>query len=228
MRDRRRYARAKQTFELGIWGYPMKLIKGVELTTRLGYRNEWGFMKQDNQNLRKKLRVDGILAEDCFVPEISPKNRLLHLHGFYRLVVPMQAVQLHEILSELWDNIHGAPVVWVQDIYSAKGLMIYNVKHALKNYIQPESMRMLKSKGWLPVGWKEVLKVLVRWALEHGAKWTYDKDYLDDFQGEYVAFAWDILKEYVFRWCNDEIITLEFRDVTVEIRGDYIKETQRS
>jgi len=140
----------------------------------------------------------------------------------------MPAVELHGILSDYWGKIHGAPVVWVQDIYSAEGLLKYNVKHALKNYATLEfgNMRILKSKGWLPIGWREVTKVLVNWALEHGAKWDYDNEFLDEYQGEYVAFAWDVMKEYIYQWCNDELITLEFRDVLVEIQGNYIKETQ--
>ncbi len=234
-REKRRYAKAKQAFELGLWGQKLELIKGVEFTTALNYRdkngngnNDWGSMKQDNQNLRKRLRKEGILAEDCFCGEISKKSHLLHLHGFYRLLEPMRAGELHSILSPYWAKVHGAPVVWVQDIYSVKGLMMYNVKHALKNYESLEfgSMRLLKSKGWLPLGWKATLRMLVRWALEHGAKWSYDDEFLEDFEGDYVAFAWDVVKDYLFRWCNGEMITLEFREHVVEVWGDDIKETR--
>lgn len=234
--EKRRYAKAKQAFELGLWGQRLDLVKGVEFTTAMNYRdkngnghNDWGSMRQDNKNLRKKLRVEGLLAEDCFCGEISRKNHLIHLHGFYRLKKPMAAVRLHSMLSPYWAGIHGAPVVWVQDIYSVEGLMKYNVKHALKNYRSLEfgNMRLLKSKGWLPLGWKAVTKVLVKWALEHGAKWEYDNELLEDFQGDYVAFAWDVMKEYLYRWCSNELITLDCRDCVVEVWGDEIKETKK-
>jgi hypothetical protein len=227
-KEKRRYAKANQVFELGLWGHPLDLIKGVELTTRMGSRNTWFNMKQDNRDLRKRLRKQlKIVAEDCFCAEISPKNHLLHLHGFYRLVEPMSAVKLHSILSPFWSEIHDAPVVWVQDIYSAGGLLKYNVKHALKNYATLEfgDMRMLKSKGWLPKGWKEVTKILVKWALEHGAKWGFDSEGLEDFQGDYVAYAWDVMKEYIYRWCNDELVVLDFQDSVVEIWGEDIRES---
>ena len=230
-KEKRRYAKAKQAFELGIWGHDLNLVKGVELTTKGDYRNNWEDMKQDNRNLRKKLRVEGIISEDCFCAEVSPKSRLLHLHGFYRLTEPMRSVQLHSILSDYWERIHGARVVWVQDIYSYQGLAKYNVKHALKNYFSFEfgNMRLLKSKGWLPLGWKQTQKVLVKWALEHGARWTPEDDFEDyGCASEYVPYAWEIMKNYLWRWCNDEALILDFYDCDVAIHGDKINEFRRN
>lgn len=230
-KEKRRYAKAKQTFELGIWGQDLNFVKGVELTTRGDYRNNWEDMKQDNCNLRKKMRREGILSEDCFCAEVSPKSRLLHLHGFYRLTQSMRSAQLHSLLSDYWERIHGAPVVWVQDIYSWEGISKYNVKHALKNYSSLEfgNMRLLKSRGWLPLGWKQTQWVLVRWALEHGAQWTPE----DDFDGygcasEYVPYAWQIMREYFWRWCNDEALILDFYDCDVIIHGNIITELRRN
>lgn len=223
---RRRYANAKVRFELGIWGRPLNLLKGVELTTRGNYRNNWADMVQDNRDLRKRMRKEGILAEDCFCAEWSPKNHLLHLHGFYRLVEPMPASELHGYLSDYWERIHGAPVVWVQDIYSADGLMKYNLKHALKNYVNYEFCHMgtLKSKGWLPLGWKRTRNLLVSWALAHGAKWSIDDMLGLDYNrfDEWVAFAWDVMREYMYRWCNNEVITLDFKEGQVMVAGDRV------
>ena len=41
IRERRRWAKAKSTFELGLWGYDLEYIKGVELTTWADFRNNW-------------------------------------------------------------------------------------------------------------------------------------------------------------------------------------------
>jgi len=240
MNEKRRYAKAKRCFELGIWGRDLALIKGVELTTRLGHRNNWLELKQDNKDLRKKLRKEGWFEADCFCAEVSAKNHLLHLHGFYRLNYYMEAAEVHRLLSDYWDAIHGAPVVWVQDIYSFKGLMMYNVKHALKNYVNLEFgyLRMLKSKGWLPLGWKPMLKVLVKWALEHRAKFNAEEvenyleeaDYEDgvEFLDSYVPMAWEVMNDYIWRWCHDEIIMLDFKGYGVTIEGDKIREFERS
>lgn len=231
LKDRRRYARAITAFNLGVWGHDLNLIKGVELTTHGEHHNTWADMKQDNQNLRKKLRTEGIISEDCFAGEISPKSHLLHLHGFYRLMKPLSSAELHSLLKEYWGRIHGAPVVWVQDIYSYEGLAKYNVKHALKNYhtLRHSKMRLLKSKGWLPLGWKQAQRMMVLWALEHGAKWTP----ADDFtyygcEGEYVPFAWEIMRDYLWRWCNSEALILDFYDCDVAIHGDKINEFRRN
>lgn len=228
LRDRRRYARGKRCFELGVWGRDFGLLKGVELTTKLGCRNEWQYMRQDINNLRIKIRKEDWFDADCFCAEWSPKNRLIHLHGFHRLLRPMVSGKLHSILSEYWDLVHGAKVVWVQDIYSFEGLMAYNVKHALKNYNAEEFkyIRMLKTKNWLPVNWREVLKVMVRWALEHRAKWGIeDIDNLDDdvfgrsVLDSYVYQAWDVMNDYIRRWCSDENIILDFVTGDVRIYG---------
>jgi len=151
----------------------------------------------------------------------------------------MEVAAVHRILSDYWGAIHGAPVVWVQDIYSFEGLMLYNVKHALKNYVNLEFgyLRMLKSKGWLPVGWKQVVKLLVKWALEHRAKFNAEDvenylewaDYEDGqrFLDSYVPMAWEVMNDYLWRWCNDEIIILEFKDWVVVVEGDKISEFER-
>lgn len=230
VKEKKCYAKAKRTFELGLWGHPLNLIKGVELTTKGDCKNNWKDMKQDNENLRKKLRREGIISEDCFCAEVSPKHRLLHLHGFYRLREPMSAVQLHSKLSKYWEAIHGARVVWVQDIYSAEGLMKYNVKHALKNYSNMEfgNMRLLKSKGWLPLGWKAVLRVLVKWALAHGAQWDFETDNMENYHlQDYIPYGWEVMRELLWRWCNDETVTLSFETGLVVIADGQINEYER-
>ena len=226
--ERRHYAKAKRTFELGLWGHPLHLIKGVELTTRSGNRNTRAELIRDNRNLRLKMRREGWLAEDCFAMEVSPKHGLLHLHGFYRVTERIPAAKLHGMLSKYWSAIHGAPVVWVQDIYSAEGLMKYNLKHALKNYVNYgfKHWRILKSKKWLPVGARKVERLLVAWALEHGGLWGSDDD-LDVFQGEYIAYAFEQADDYLWRWCNDEMITLWFDAGMVVIDGHNIFDERR-
>jgi len=232
LKERRRYAKASRAFELGLWGHSLELIKGVELTTRGDYRNNWANVVQDNRDLRKAMRKEGILSEDCFAAEISPKHHLLHLHGFYRLFEPKQSAELHKILSDKWGRLHGAPVVWVQDIYSVEGLIKYNLKHALKNYSTLEfgNMRLLKSHGWLPENWKKVQGVLVKWALEHGSQWSMEDDPYGLFEvggREYVPFAWEVMTDYLRKWCCGEIIRLEFQDVVVMIWGGDIDEYQK-
>lgn len=157
---RRKYAKAKQAFELGIWcSEDIDLVKGFTVTTAMNTftkkgrsRNTWSQLVQDWRNMRKALRKAGILAEDCSCVEISPVNHLLHMHGFFRLQAPYYAADLHKMVSEHWEKIHGAKVVWIKDLWDVDGAVKYDVKHAVKNYLAEgyNSMRLIKSKGWWP------------------------------------------------------------------------------
>lgn len=238
----RKYAQCKRKFELGIWGHDLNLIKGVYLTTwskavqsQGKYagrsKNEWRFMKQDLRELRRRLKKEGYLHESCFTPELTPINALLHLHGFMRFLERVSSAELHSVLSRLWGQIHDSPVVWVKDLYSVNGVMAYDLKDAVKNYASAEVFggRVLCSKGWLPTGWRKVIKVMVRWYLENRypdwVQTAHDIDvYVDKTGYEKVWMAKEILNDYIWRWCNGEDIRLEFSGGETIISGNLIFE----
>jgi hypothetical protein len=243
----KKYAQCKRTFELGIWGHDLNIIKGVYLTTwseakqsqgkfKGTSKNDWRFLVEDLRELRRRLNKLGIKHESCFVPEKSPGRGLLHLHGFIRLERPMSSAELHRIISEIWGKIHDSPVVWVKDLYSLDGAMKYVLKDAVKNYLSAEIFggKRLMSRGWLPAGSKQVQKVLVRWYLEHKYPlWVQDEEDIYDFEKnrnadsqdwDYVYMAKEIMNDLLRRWCNGEAIRLEFRGGCTYIQGTNIYE----
>lgn len=238
---RRKYAKAKRRFELGIWGHDLKKVFGVHLTTwseakyergkNIGRsKNTWAAVKYDNRQLRMKLRKTGISYEDCYCAELSPGKGLVHLHGLIRVEKSIKAYQLHEIISKAWGEIHDSPVVWVNEVYNMKGVMAYDLKHALKNYINDGfGLHMLSSKGWLPAGWREVTKILFRWYDENKyPDWVKDAEGIDYFienNGyEKVWMAREIMDNYLWRWCNGETVKLEFDGGITIIQGNSIYE----
>lgn len=206
------------------------------MTTKEGERNTWKQLKLDVRLLRCYLKKAGLDFEDCLVCEETPGKGLLHLHGFFRVEGGIDSKLLHEVLSIYWEAIHHAPVVWVEDIFWVKGMIDYDVKHALKNYLGYNgesyeadglvSRRILRSKGWLPLGWKEALKVFVKWALTKRDWWD------DESEGdvisllEYVPFKWEVMKEMVWRWCNGEEVLVDFSERYYLVHGNKIIEME--
>ena len=243
--ERRRYAKAKSIFEVGVWAVEsMDLILGVDLTTKADYRNSWELLRRDNRRLRYELPgACGIEYEDCFCSELTPEGHeymrragtvgmtvgnLFHLHGFMKLEKPIGAVDMHSILSPLWEKIHGSKVVWVQDLYNIEGIMAYNVKHAVKHYadLGSANRRLLKSDGWLPPGYRSVDKVLNKWALAHLYDWENVEDFAPGTEGmehdEYIPYVWDIKREYLRKWCFGERVLLQFNHGYCLIEGTRI------
>jgi hypothetical protein len=236
---KRKYAKAKRQFELGLWGQNFDCIKAVTLTTwdksimlrgdsRGESRNSWKHIVLDNRHLRERLHKLGLVYEDSFCCEISPKSHLLHLHGFMRFDQPIDGGYLHEILSENWGDIHGSPVVWVKDIFDTKKAIDYDVKHALKNYVSEgfHSMRILRSKSWLPPGWKKAQKAIVRWALSKRDWDIADEETVvpEAFEREYVPDKWGVANDFLRKWCEGEAIELDLDDRRIYIcKNEYFE-----
>lgn len=241
---RKRWAKAKRNFEVGLWGVDVSRCVGVTFTTRRDAvsrtgisRNTWRCIREDNRMLRLVLRKWGLEFEDCLVGEVSPGG-LLHLHGFYRFSESSCELVLngwlHEMISTAWGVIHDSPVVWVEEIYWAKGMMNYDVKHALKNYMGENgevyeglgltSRRILKSRGWLPKGVRAAEREIVRWAMSVRDWCDDEEDELEDKRilPPYVPFKWQIANDLLWRWCNGETVDFDIGDILVVINGDKI------
>lgn len=238
LRVRRRYAKAKVVFEVGVWSAKsIDLLLSIMIGSMAEVRNSYPELRQDNENMRKELKKMGLDYADCFCGELSPQSHefrkrdgsigvtvgnLWHLHGFFRLKEFMRLADLHSVLSPLWGKIHGSEVVNVKIETDFKKAIKYSVKDAVKGYCGAESQgrRLLMSRDWLPAGYRAVDKVLTQWALYHGAKWNFDDD-LDSFAnvGEYVAYAWEQKRDYMRRWCQGESIVLDFSGYRVKLDG---------
>jgi hypothetical protein len=241
LRVKRRYAKAKAVFEVGVWSSrSIDLLLSVMIGSMRDVRNSYPELRQDNENMRKELKKMGLDYADCLCGELSPeshefrkrdgslgitKGRLWHLHGFFRFREFIKAADVHSFLSPLWGKIHGSEVVNVKIETNFEKAIKYSVKDAVKHYSSGDNAnkRLLMSRNWLPEGYREVNKVLTEWALYHGAKWNFDDD-LDSFVNneQYVAFAWEQKRDYVRRWCQGETILLDFRDYQVKIDGSRI------
>ena len=191
-KNKRRWARAMNRACSGVWGVDKNHLKTFELTTRQGDDQTWARMTKDFKNWVRAMRDRGYKFEYIASPEYSPKNHLLHLHGVMRTeqIIP------HKVMSEQWDRIHGAPIVYIKKVRSEKGAIRYCVKHMLKEY--PEAVgfkgRLLVSGGWPPKNAGLVRKVLVRWALERVD--VYGKHY------------WAVMNDMYKRWCMGEQLLL--------------------
>jgi hypothetical protein len=98
LRLRRRYAKAKVVFEVGVWAAKsIDLLFSVMMGSMAGVRNSYKELRQDNRDLRKALAKMGLEYADCFCGELSPESHqfrkrdgtlgmtvgsLWHLHGF--------------------------------------------------------------------------------------------------------------------------------------------------
>ena len=240
LRVRRRYAKAKATFEAGVWcAKEVELLFSVMIGSMAGVRNSYLELRQDNEDLRKQLRKMGLEYADCGCGELSPEShefrkrdgtigvtvgKLWHLHGLWRFEERIKAGDLHSVLSPLWGKMHGSEVVNVKVETDFEKAIKYSVKDAVKHYCSDDHImkRLLVSGDWLPAGYREVVKELTHWALFHGGNWRFDDD-LDSFQGgQYIACAWEIMRDYVRRWCAGESLSLEYDDYHVCIEGDRI------
>lgn len=241
VRFKRIYARARRQFEMGLWGQNSDCIKCVTLTTWSGSeisqrvnkgdsRNTWKQIVSDNRELRRVMKKDGMPYEDSFCAEISPKSGLVHLHGFMRFEDEYSYEDVHERLSFHWGKIHQSPVVWVKDMWDWKGAIAYDVKHSLKNYVGERFLfngsppRILRSKRWLPKGWRDAQREIARWASEKVDFLPNEKEIVSDdyYKHEYVWHKWDVANDMLKRWCEGEDIYLDREACWVLLSGDQI------
>jgi len=243
LRVRRRYAKAKTVFEVGVWSAKkIDLLLGIMIGSMADVKNSYEELVRDNRNLRIELRRMGLQYDDCFCGELSPDSHefvkrdgtvgvtagnLWHVHGFFRFGEFIKASDLHSVLSPLWGKIHGSEVVDVKVLTNVEKVIKYSVKDAVKNYVSDDNRlkRLLVSDGWLPVGYREVDKVLVRWALLHRYDWDEESSMPNEGNSprlEYIPIVWEVKREYIRRWCCGETVSLDFGDYKVIIIGDKI------
>jgi hypothetical protein len=267
--EKKKWARLKLSAELGLW-----LVKDVDclfvvtLTTwskavvvrdkggRKGIsRNSWKQMSLDLRKFRYNMKKLGYVYEDWFVCEVSPRSKLLHLHGFMRFEIRQNEKEIGRVVSEQWEKVHFSPEVDVRSAWNLRGALNYDVKHTMKSFIgectgenrelfisssnvQGErkfhvGKGVTHSKGWLPRGWKEVLRQLRLWALSVTDVWVDEEGWGDDgnwyperSDKEYVAYKWAVMNSEYRRWCQGEDIELKYDNKYVVISGDCIYECE--
>jgi len=238
---RRRYAKAKSVFEVGIWSAKsLDNIFGLMIGSMDGVRNSYDELRLDNRRLRFELKGLGLKYSDCLCGELSPESHeftkrdgstgitagsLWHAHGFVKLDERIEARDLHSVLSPLWGKIHGSQVVDVKIIYDEVKAIKYSVKDAVKKYLSDDhyNKRLFQSRGWLPEGYRKVDKLLTKWALLHRFDW--DTEESEPAQGyeprlDYIPFVWEVKRDFLKRWCRGESVSLDLGDYKVYILGE--------
>ena len=240
---RRRYAKAKSVFEVGIWSAKsLDCLFGVMLGSMSEVRNEYNLLRLDNRRLRFELKALGLVYADCLCGELSPESHefikrdgsmgittgsLWHDHGFMKFDEPIEARDLHSVLSPLWGKIHGSEVVDVKIIYDEDKAIKYAVKDAVKKYLSNDhyNKRLFQSRGWLPEGYRKVDKIMTKWALLHRFDWATEESEPD--QGyeprlDFIPFVWEVKRDFLKRWCRGESVSLDLGDYKVYIIGESI------
>jgi len=240
---RRRYAKAKSVFEVGIWSAKsLDCLFGIMIGSMSGVRNSYEELRLDNRRLRFELRGLGLVYDDCLCGELSPESHeftkrdgstgitagsLWHCHGFMKLDERMEARDIHSVLSPLWGKIHGSQVVDVKIIDDEEKAIKYAVKDAVKKYLSDDhrNKRLFQSKKWLPEGYRKVDKMLTKWALLHRFDWDSEPSMPDEGyvpRLDFVPMVWEVKRDYLKRWCRGESISLDLGDYKVYIVGESI------
>ena len=240
---RRKYAKAKSVFEVGIWSVKsLNCLFGVMIGSMSEVRNSYDELRLDNRRLRFELKGLGLVYGDCLCPELSPVSHeftkrdgsrgitvgsLWHCHGFMKFDDRIEARDLHSVLSPLWGKIHGSQVVDIKIIYDEEKAIKYAVKDAVKSYLSDDQLnkRLFKSKKWLPEGYREVDKMLTKWALLHRFDWNVEDSMPDEGyvpRLDFVPMVWEVKRDFLRRWCRGESISLDLGDYKVYIVGESI------
>lgn len=240
---RRRYAKAKSVFEVGIWSAKsLDCLFGVMLGSMSEVRNSYDELRLDNRRLRFELKGLGLVYADCLCGELNPESHeftkrdgsagitagsLWHAHGFVKLDERMEARDLHSVLSPLWGKIHGSQVVDVKIIYDGDKAIKYAVKDAVKKYLSDDHLnkRLFQSRKWLPEGYRKVDKVMTKWALLHRFDWEAEDSEPDQGYSprlEFVPMVWEVKRDFLKRWCRGESVSLDLGDYKVYIIGESI------
>lgn len=170
-RLKRKYAIAMRRVSLGWWGFTPNCFRSVTLTTRLGDDNTPKKFHKDLRKLVRQYRNKGYELEYCGALELSPKNKLLHWHGLFRL---KWGFFLHEDIGRAraqlgsdWNKVHGAFAVKIGYIWNENTYAKYVAKHMLKQYLDEDdfevNQKMLVSGGWMRKGWKRARDTIINW-----------------------------------------------------------------
>jgi hypothetical protein len=158
-RGRRMYHRVMSGLEKG------GQLRLLTLTTASSNDNE--LFQRHFRMLRMRLLRRGLLLDYIRCREIT-KSGLRHEHILFRGTYIEQAY-----LSYLWKKIHGAPVVWIQQVRGKGRLASYLAKYASKG----NEARTAYSWGWVWRGfahsWALVKRVGWRWGYTFTEVLTY-------------------------------------------------------
>lgn len=179
-KEKRKYAKAMRRVEFGIWGRKISLFRTITLTTREGDDNSAKRFGKDVRTLIRWFRKLGYEVEYCGVYEFTPRKHLLHWHGLLRIKGGYFPITRRE-LGDKWNEIHHAFVVEMKKVNNKKWLSKYINKHMVKDYLNAEGEirnKFMVSKGWMPVGWQELITDFKSWWVQgRGEIWMGREGY---------------------------------------------------
>jgi hypothetical protein len=221
-------------------------------------KNTYRWLKEDLATLRYRLEhLEGAdyKLEYWFAPELTegkrkylpggdyviiPDTRLYHAHGFFRSFGAMEEAKFNQDIHKLWGEIHDSPIVYFEPLYyidwdnDKYKIIKYKIKDATKNFINSEAgkLRVLKSRNWLPEGWKKACKKIWAWQNYHELpKWVNEENMMDylSYASEperYIYDAKGIANDMKRRWCEGEQVELEFPEVIQILEGTNLFEQE--
>jgi hypothetical protein len=173
----------------------------------MGDDNTFKKGKKDIKELNRDLR------------RLSPENELLHFHMLYRVnsYYPGEDMTVRfpsqKLVSELWDKIHGAKIVYVAFPENVKDCIDYTTKHIVKEYPITSKLgfRPLVSKGWLPGGWQIVRRIICKATMDSINKGKPKED------------AWKLMGLMVDGWLRGQA-TIQFKmnSETISIQHKFV------
>lgn len=196
-KERQKYSRARNRIEAGIEYHGLKNIRIITLTTKAGTDMDWQNMRNDLKTLMKGYRRNGYNIEYIFSPELSPRRKLLHLHGMFAT----KETILEGDLSDRWERIHaGSFRVFIERIRSPKAIQKYVTKHILKGNEQVRQTGSYRgyicSRGWLPNGWNQVRTEFIREGIRR-----IEDEYVNQEQENVI---WNHVNRKFLDWCKLE------------------------
>lgn len=188
----RKYFRSLERGKSGVLGnserkYKVREFCKYELTTKEGMDNTWETMSKHHKALILELRKRGCELEYFACGELTPSRGLLHVHGIFR----GEKFPNQRELSKIWEKIHGAFRVWLEQPRSEYSCVEYMSKHVVKEYpvMSELGSRLLISKGWMPENWSIVKELLDKAAIKAVAN------------GREKERAWSMVQAMYGRWC---------------------------
>jgi hypothetical protein len=226
----KKFALACTSFELGIYAAnESQSLFVFTFTSVPGEKNTRQALMRDFRNFRIKMKKEGYIFEDCCCTQKTPESHqyindkgelvvsvggLWHLHGVMRFEGHYSGLELHDVISKHWKEIHGAHRVRVEPPWNIKSAVKYDVRDILHDYANENGsrQRLMISKNWIPKGAREFEKKIIKpWAWYHGAGWPVGSDLTDYHLGEYIPYAWHVGHAYLLAFVAGKGIRLEMK-----------------
>lgn len=162
--QRRLYHRVMSGFEMA--KRSNDYVRVLTLTSSPDYHNEPKAFHRDFEKLKKRIRRKYGRFEYVAVKELS-KEALIHLHLVYRGQFISQ-----KWLSDTWNEVHQAPIVWIARLYTWK-----LAKHLARYFIKEGFGRYWTTWKWVYKGfvkdWKRLVHVKGLLALAYWHQWLW-------------------------------------------------------